>query len=188
MRKLLKKQNGETLIEVIFAFLLFFSVIVSLISADLYFSRAQVSETGRLVAGQLAREGVEGIRNLRDSNWLAGLDWDNGLFAAAGQIEIKGIIEWNPADSSLIFNSDFSEPQPLYSHGSYWNGATVGGTPLGFSRLITLERVCDGANLPPVDPCAGGDSVGVKVISEVQWEERGAVKSYQLVDYLYNWR
>lgn len=68
-----------TLIEVLIAIFLITAGMTgafNLIQRTAVFSSISSS---RLEAAYLAQEGIELVRNIRDSNWLAGSPWDQGL-------------------------------------------------------------------------------------------------------------
>ena len=71
--------KGFTLIETIVAVGIIVIGLVSaltLITTSLFY----VSNIGdRLIAANLAAEGLEVVRNIRDNNWLQSLSWNNGL-------------------------------------------------------------------------------------------------------------
>lgn len=77
----MKRNSGFTLLEVLLAIAIFSIGVVSAMS--LAFSDLNNSKInfGRIRAAHLAREGVELVRNIRDSNWLkyqANYDCDSG--------------------------------------------------------------------------------------------------------------
>jgi len=111
------KKNGFTILEVILAiFILTVAVFAS-------FSLIQQTVVGvslnqsKLIAYYLAQEGVENIRNIRDTNWLQGKDWLEGIPSSQDEIvffldgtqskfkrkilvteaclEVKVIVEWS---------------------------------------------------------------------------------------------
>src|SRR3989344_8540644 len=74
-----KNNDGFTLIETIVAVGI---IVIGLVSALTLITNSffYVSNIGdRLVAANLAAEGLEVARNIRDNNWLANLSWNNGL-------------------------------------------------------------------------------------------------------------
>jgi type II secretory pathway pseudopilin PulG len=64
------KNSGETLIEVLIAVTIFSTVLIGALTA-LSKSISSLSKTkNRIVALNLAREGVEAVRSIRDTNWI----------------------------------------------------------------------------------------------------------------------
>lgn len=70
MKKLFRKKSGESLVEVIVA--IFVVSIGSSVATTLIVSALQANTFSRdsLIALNLATEGLEAMRNIRDSNWL----------------------------------------------------------------------------------------------------------------------
>ena len=76
---ILNKKRGFTVIEVIIAtFILTVGVLgaFSVIQMILTFTS---NVSSQLAAVYLAQEGIENVRNIRDSNWLAQIAWDQGI-------------------------------------------------------------------------------------------------------------
>lgn len=73
------KKNGFTILEVMIAI---FVVTIGVLAAY-NVTQQMISYTyhsaSRLTAAYLAKEGIEIVRNTRDTNWLEQENWDNGL-------------------------------------------------------------------------------------------------------------
>ncbi|QQR83895.1 type II secretion system protein [Candidatus Peregrinibacteria bacterium] len=68
--KLLKNKSGETILEIIFA-LGILAMAITMATDYLTLSIKNVANAkNRVVAVNLAREGIEGMRDIRDTNWL----------------------------------------------------------------------------------------------------------------------
>ena len=79
-------KKGFTLIEIVVAiFLLTVGTMgaFSLIQQTIAFTSIA---SAQLAATYLAQEGIETIRNIRDSNFLANSTWDNGLASSDWQV------------------------------------------------------------------------------------------------------
>jgi type II secretory pathway pseudopilin PulG len=68
--KFILKNRGETIVEVLVATVLLVAVLAGSFVALNRASRANINVQNRIVAINLAREGVEIVRNIRDTNWL----------------------------------------------------------------------------------------------------------------------
>ncbi len=67
-------QSGQTMIEVIIALFMLTMALVAGLGLAIYSNSRNVNNRNQLIATNLAREGIEGVRILRDTNWLAAED------------------------------------------------------------------------------------------------------------------
>lgn len=193
------KNRGFTLLELLFAiailsvgvFAIFNLIIVSLATTP--------SSTNYLIAANLAQEGLELVRNIRDSAWVyyetADNDGDGSPDGWVAQdytsaqyldkyscltldkqcrvdYQTEGLLD---EDSSAYLNVNPSTG--VYSY------ATGGGfQPSLFKRWVELTR---GAGLCTElsDP-----SDCLRVIVGVSWQEKGKDKEVRAEGYLYDWR
>lgn len=188
--KFKKIQKGQSLMEMIFAIgilLIVVSAILALTASNLV---GQKESESQIIANNLAREGIEAIRNIRDSNWLAGQQWDEGL-TGAGNIAIA---EFDSASNSwqldfsftdaLLYISINTADRGVYSH-------QVGDQPSTFSRQLILDSICQNTSGQEQikSSCAVGElKIGLKITAEVSWLERGRPKRVTLEDLLYEWK
>ncbi|MFA5877816.1 MAG: prepilin-type N-terminal cleavage/methylation domain-containing protein [Candidatus Staskawiczbacteria bacterium] len=175
-KSFLKEQNkGFTILEMVVAI---FILVVAILGTYSIFSRmAMVTSTAsaKLTAAYLAQEGIEIVRNIRDTNWLDGsVAWDNGIINCASGCEAdyttnSGVGGATPLKSWII-PGEF-----LYidEDGFYrYNGIT----PTGFTRKITVTEV------------PGHEDEVLNVEVEVSWDDRGTGYSFVAETDLYNWR
>ncbi len=66
----MRNQQGQTLIETMVAIFIMVMGIVSALGLALYSLNASTGITKQIVAVGLAREGLEVVKNMRDTNWL----------------------------------------------------------------------------------------------------------------------
>ena len=64
-------QSGQTLIETIIAIFVLVTALTSSLAMGVYVFSSSTLSQNEIVASNLAREGVEVVRMMRDSNWLA---------------------------------------------------------------------------------------------------------------------
>ena len=149
-----KNNLGQSLLETVFAIgilLIVVAAIMALTTANLIGQRE--SET-QIIANNLAREGIEVVRNIRDSNWLAGEDWDKDLVGDGTAIPI---FEYNKAEErwenrwSLNFEVDSSNDNQakVLVFANIYNQQVVGSEllpagdlPSGYSRILILDNIC----------------------------------------------
>lgn len=167
----LKRQFGFSILEVIIAILIISIGMIGVLS--LITQNIQVQYIGKndLIASQLAQEGLELVRNIRDENWLVGAGgdtWKSGngdanmnIVQDGGYaIDYSGVI----VDVDSIDNAGLKiDAADFYAHGA--------GQATAFYRLIT---VVDNAEY-------------LEVESKVRWKERGRTHDYTIKTLLYNW-
>lgn len=69
-----KSQSGQSLLETIVAIFILVTALVSGLGLALYAVANSSNAKSQLVASNLARQGIEAVRMVRDSNWLAAED------------------------------------------------------------------------------------------------------------------
>ena len=208
MRTVLYKHNiGFTLVETLVAIALLLAVLVgpiTLIAQSLFstsFSR------NNLIANNLAQEGIELIRAVRDNNILCvtrggTMAWDDNPNGPPPKL--LGHYELDPTQSmNLTCGTDLiSTPRPvrrnpastcntpiLVNNDGEYNYLV--GTPTGFTRCV---QVCSPPNSAPCSAVADTAVPAIpfndqmEIISIVSWIERGAAKSVTLTDRLYRWQ
>jgi len=153
------KQRGFTLIEILIAISVMTIGIVGIYTIVPNIIAVTGANTDKFIASQLAREGIELVRNIRDTNWLKGLSWDNGLTGCVEGCEI----DYN--DSSL---SPFMDRNLKVDTDGFYNYQN--GTDTKFKRKIIITP--------------NGDVLNVKV--QIVWSGKGS--PYETLENLYNWR
>lgn len=118
-----------------------------------------------MVASQLAQEGLELVRNMRDKNWMtAGANWYDGFaddtVTRSYRIDNSGILEVTMANAVLNISANGYNHQAL-------------GTASLFSRLLTISR-------------SDTDSATISV--RVAWTDRGTAHNYIANTVLYDWK
>jgi len=150
-----------TLIEVIIAiFLLTVGTVgaFSLMQKTIAFTAISSSQ---LAAAYLAQEGIEVVRNIRDTNYLEASSWDDGLGAAS---------DYRLDHQSSSF-PDIGCGNYLKYDGNFYSCSSDASAK--FQRKITITK-----------PAA--DKMTIEV--EVSWQERGASYHVLAETELYDWR
>ena len=195
--KKLRAENGQSLVEMIVALAIILTGLVGALSLTIS-NLTGVDEAGtRVVASNLAREGVEIVRNFRDTNWLQDLAWDSGLFLGN---DFTAITVFNPLTNKWQLNFTpnavadpaaklYRGPENLYLQ----DVVPPGGTATPYSRLLTLDPICFNAATQTEsitgNPCGGGEEkTGIRIKSEVTWSLSGRARDVTLEDRFYNWR
>lgn len=172
-------EKGFTLIEVILAICILTIAVggsFTLIQQTL----ASVSlNQSKLIASYLTQEGIEIVRNIRDTNWLKihqgvpDVFWDDGI-VENNCLEADYISEFL---SLCGFDPEGELGRYLKIDGDFYNYTT--GEPTKFKRKITITDKED------LDGDAKPDKM--KVLVQVQWKERGRTHNLEALEYLYNW-
>ena len=164
-------RQGFTLIEVIISIAVILTAIVGLIGLSSFSVSSLGIVKSKVIAVNLAQEGIEIVRNMRDSNWLI---YRDQIDQGQSQLWLTGL---NPGtyrvqydSASLTANPD---NPPLYknSYGFYQYSPT-GGTLTPFRRTITLQNI---------------SADEIRVTSQVTWSEKGRSNTITVEDHLYNW-
>lgn len=181
--------------EVIVAFGIMVMGIVAVLILTSYNITASGYAEKRLIASNLAREALEVVRNERDSNWLAGNDWDNGLPHDINKTVYykivslnkdrfaSGILEYDLVDASEI--STCGDDCKLYVQASTFSHDSD-GTFSGFYRNVEIRDIC-AADLENPGNCV--TRVGVTVIAKTMWRApNGDMRIVAIEDRLFDWR
>lgn len=177
-----QRLTGFTLIEIIVVIGIITIAMMGISSLVLQNIRSQTISSNYLIASMLAQEGLELVRNHRDSNWLNGandLTWAQG--GGTGLISISpngpGNSYYTIDYNGTIANLDVADfiglvASRLYFNSGYFDHDNSGELTL-FYRVIKI-----------ID----NDDQKINVKSHIRWSERGKTFNYIAETYLYNWR
>ena len=173
----LKSNKGFTLLEVIIAIALLIIGLISLMVLVRATISASSVSSSRLLAANLAREGIELVRGIRDTNWLQGQAWDTNIKGTGN--ERAGIIDYNDFDQlTQYFNPPPADVEAcgsacqLYKENNFYSHMAT-GTAVPFYRLILLDKISPDQ---------------LQVTSQVKWIERGRTHILEVVSHLYEWQ
>lgn len=104
----LRPKSGFTLIEVIISMAVL-AVSFAAISGLLFYSiRANTANINRFMAYNLAQEGLEAIRNMRDSNWLSNFSWTGSKrYKASNYFEVDSSY-CTPFDNRFFYRLSYN--------------------------------------------------------------------------------
>lgn len=165
-----KNQKGFGIAEVLVSISILIFGLVGVLSLANQNIRAQRINRNSMIASHLAQEGIELVRNTRDTNWLAGNDWklgdgvnpDTDIFQdGTYSIDYTGDI-FNVEDIFDPLTILKLDPNKFYQHST--------GDDSMFSRIVTV-----------VD---NDESINISVA--VSWNDSG--NNYTIDTILYNWR
>jgi Tfp pilus assembly protein PilX len=117
-----------------------------------------------LIANNLAQEGAEVVRSLRDANWFTGNQFSTGLDSCTTGCAVE-------FDSTALLGSAFAAaPLKLDPQTGLYQYAT--GADTVFRRQVIITPV--------------GDHELV-VIVRIQWPERSGQRTHEIEYHLYDW-
>jgi len=162
-----KKQTGFSLIEVIVAIYILLIGIVGVMALTINTTKAGAVSSSKLIAANLAQEGIEVVKNIRDLNYGENgwADWHAAI--ASGDY----LVQYN---STALISPYVDNAYFLYDTGLY-NYDTGSTNKYKFKRKITIENT---------DPSYRY----LKVISTVGWIENSRDHSLVVEEELWNWR
>lgn len=173
MPQCFKKQSGFTVLEIITVIFIISLGLIGILALAAQNIKISGLNKNKLIASQLAQEGLELVRNQRDKNWLDGNDWKLGTGAgSSSDIYQDGTyaIDYNNGIKNVAGISSPAAALKINNDGFYEYGA---GTDTIFSRLITVVN-----NEPDY----------MEIESNVRWEDRGQIHNYAVNTILYDWR
>jgi Tfp pilus assembly protein PilV len=193
------RYRGQTLVELMVAISV---IIIGLTAAaSMIFSNVRIQEisSDRVVAANLAREGIEFAKSVRDSNWLSGSPFYTGLqngtdYTGVPVVNTSGVFTgFNftaatiDTDSWTVIKTSTAAPS---SGALMGQGTAFTGTATIFKRLVTLQPICsDDTVLAEGATCSAPFYiVGIRVTSQAVWDRRGERRQSVVVDEIYDWR
>jgi hypothetical protein len=211
-REIQKNNKGQNLIELVVAISIILIGVVSTLVLTVATIRGGKASEMQTIAGNLAREGIEVVKQHRYNNWLkiesnnlSFVNWDDGLYSASYENNL--IVEFDPtppASWSLNFNIDTLTRVECLLDGDnncllYIKDGIYSHDPTGvttsFHRVLTINPIClkpDASEemVSTSHDCLGVDDekIGLQVISEVSWQERNNWTSVIFEDHIYNWK
>lgn len=153
----------------------------------------------KIIAANLAQEGIELVRLVRDNNIACDrvngpplYPWDadpgGGPMSGTKEVDIQqdfmpitcgdaaiSFPQLTPSCSRTLLFSDAGPHAGTYGYQA--------GSPSPFSRCITISQPPASGDTPPIPASAQLD-----IVSTVTWTERGAPQTVELRERLYNWK
>lgn len=201
--KFKKSEAAFTLLETVVTLAIITAAVVGPLSLITRGLVAASFSKNKVIAANLAQEGIELVRVIRENNILCGLlgedGWTwrqdyNGTGNLMGNnrtidatqtfnISCNGFPIENPVMNTGTCNTT---PLKVNDKGEY--GYSIDGIDTTFTRCIDISQPpssepSDTDDTPPIDPQDMLD-----VVSTVSWNERGVTRNVQLRTRLYNWR
>lgn len=160
-----KQRNGFSVLEVMIAVAIITMGMIGVLSLVLQNIQVQYVNKNNLIASQLAQEGLELVRNIRDENWLDGNAYYLGIIEDGTYT-----IDYTFATNDLIDLIDDSGAKLNIDATGFYTHNAGDATP--FYRLVTVSDNID----------------YLEVECKVRWYERNRVHDYIATTLLYDWR
>ncbi len=185
MFKILNKNQGNTIVETLIAVGVISVGLIGVISLVVGAVSASSKSKNVIVANNLAREGIEVVRSLRDSNWLnKGVAYDDGILPPDlndnGSVYCRNLFEPDLNQWSLEKFAEGAAPKDLFddkyqlyfSDSDYYHYDGIENNQTEYWRVIIITK---------------NSSSEFKIVSKVGWYEDGKQKQVDLEDVLTNW-
>jgi Tfp pilus assembly protein PilV len=172
-----KPQAGFTLVETLAAILLVTVAIVAPMALTVQSLSVAYYARDQITASNLAQEGIEGVRTVRDGNILSSAEGNTvplfqGIPVDGSNFKVDGT-QTNPAN--IISSCGGACPFLDLNNGLY----AYTGTPTGFTRTMTATVVWSDS---------GGNAQEIRVTSTVTWKTAAyQTRQIRLTENLYNW-
>ncbi|MBI4653179.1 prepilin-type N-terminal cleavage/methylation domain-containing protein [Candidatus Kuenenbacteria bacterium] len=170
----LKAVKGFSILEVIVSLAIITVGILAVLSLFTQTIRSGEVSINQEIATNLAQEGIEVIRNKRDSNWIKlNIDWNNEISKTSDyKVNFENNNKWDIKSEGVSgFQKLYLRDDKIYTHNDKDN--EIKNISTIFKRRIEIDNTT-------VDI--------LKITSTVQWTERSSNYSIILKDNLYNWQ
>jgi len=135
----IKNTKGFTLVETLIGLMILTIAIVAATSLLIGLLKSNQFVVKNLQAHYLAQEGLEAVRNIRDTNWMHNLDWKDGKADFLGQIQVpengdvkKYVIGINPSGFS---SNAIADQNVISSLPKTWTFVPYDGASLADSKI-----------------------------------------------------
>ncbi len=208
-------RRGFSLVEAIVSITILLVGVMAVVSLGIAMVSQARFTNAQVVASQLAREGVEVVRAIRDGNWLEAEDggavsWNDGLSVGT---DYSAVAEWDSGLSTWTVDFDAIDfgncvtgfdCTRMYSNNPTFEFAQFASVPPAswkdteYQRLMRLFPICRSLVDETIETvliadgttCVPGseEQVGIDVQVEVRWEEKGISRSTTVEEYIYDWK
>lgn len=167
LKKIQKMAPGFSLIEMMAVLVIVSLGLIGVAGLATQSIQAQTINRGNIIAYQLAQEGIEIVRQKRDTNWLRSLPWDDGLSSGIYcvdyfQPELRLVS--SPSECQLHLDADNWYRSPY--------AVSTASTLTPFFRSVTID--------------AATSSMSVR--SVVTWTDRAQAHRFEADTELFDWR
>ncbi len=160
-------RSGFTLVETLVAISILLIAVVGPMSAISKSLMQMTIARDQMIAINLAQEGIEAVRQKRDSNVLEviagvpGASWMSGLNQPRYKVDLGAVIFCGASCSPLMIDA-----------GTGLYGQALGAVSTPFSREISIT---------------GGGTIERKITSTVGWTRGGVLRKVVVSEAIFNW-
>lgn len=195
------KKNGQGLLEAVVAIGIIVAGLLSVLTLTTSNIMTAGEASSQLLANNLAREGIEAVRIIRDSSWLNNPNepWygyvttadDPTAIPVLDPVSFDWTLDFQVEDLSDSKTAVWRDPNNIYRQS--YQSLPEGSIKSKFSRLVTIYPICQDSSttnetVNQLTCQTGWTKVGVNVVVSVGYSERGKHHVVSLEDKLYNWR
>ena len=187
MKFLVKKSRGFGLIETLVACAILILICGSLLAINVLVTRDIVFARGRSVAFNLAQEGIESVRQIRDTNLVDRQDttnWNTFVCSATGL---------SPLDYTSVYKVTQGRLNACYPGNTISRIALTSdsaGEPIIIGSVTYTRKIS--FMVPAIDPAISNATItsanAVRVKVQVDWTENGSGHTIQTTELLTNWK
>ena len=162
----MKTKQAFTLVEILVVLFVVSIGLVGVLALIVQNIQSQSYNKNNLTANQLAQEGIELIRQVRDSNWKASVAFNTNLNPGDYYMDYRDTAPhpYTGNPSLLILKQD--------SNGFYYHNLASPDPASLFSRKLTLQAIT---------------SYSFRVLARISWADHGRNYNYNLETILYDW-
>lgn len=166
----IRNNEGFSFIELLAVMFIVNVALVALISMSMQAIQTERFNRNVLIAAQLAQEGVELVRNVRDTDWQAGVT-PNSVFNPA----YDGVyaMDYTLSPATALTGGLADDDSRLYLDGNGYYSHDSTGSSTKFRRAITIQT---------------GGIASTTVSSEVRFSDGVAERNYKVDTTLYDWK
>ncbi|MBU1445651.1 type II secretion system GspH family protein [Patescibacteria group bacterium] len=215
MKKIRNKKNGFSIPEVIVAISIVTLVIVTATNLLVSSMRSNNHNVKQIIAYNLAQEAIEGLRNVRDGNWLHNQYFrgsDKALFGHDFSSETGYYIidrknsSFNP-NGCTAFGKEINDASNVAAHAP-WEITKMSSIDDDLAKMTVVQfgdinkythaRIGEDSGFKrfleiqtiPYELATGGtrDDLKIAVVAVVEWEENGQKKSVTVPTILTDWK
>jgi|WetSurMetagenome_2_1015567.scaffolds.fasta_scaffold40149_5 type II secretory pathway pseudopilin PulG len=133
---MINSQNKSfTLLEMLICVAVIVIGTLGVFSSVAKYSQFTQRERDTVIAAYLCQEGIEIVKNLRDSNWINSATWNNGLTSCSAGCQADYTFSY----SSLPLATAYSSTGYLYIDSSTGLYGYTSGTKTNYTRKITIN-------------------------------------------------